>query len=1590
MIKKIKLISFLSVLLICLFFKTRLLADIVINEVGMDSKPDWVELYNNGTAGVDISGWTINDEDSSVPVRITSAIIIPAGAYLLVYIEARGTNDLDFSDGTGVFYAGKTPKVNLSSVEDEVALYNSSTQNPTTIVDFVSYCSDGSYGGTSDQQNAVDAGIWTAATYIEFTDTGSNYSIGLVQDGVDTDNIQNWSFYESPTPGAANAEDNSLDAPVLNTIPDPDIDGNYDLAWNMVTGATGYLVIEAEDDVFTVNVTSYYPVQTTMPVTNKPNGTYYYKVMALNDTVSSEWSNMISVTVQIPLDIPAVSLADVDGDGNYSVSWVPVSGAMIYQLQEDTVDTFDSTDKKEFWPSESFENISGQSDGLYYYRISAWTEAPENGGFSSQWSDTESIVVMKGAVKRINCNGNSYVDVSSRTYASDTAYSGDTLMGYVNGGSTEAVVDPISSTEDDIIYQSNRYGNLEYRFDLPAGVYNITLKFAETYWNTSGQRIFNVYLQDLDDDNRGIKVLTGFDIFDAASGKNTAVDRVFENITVNEGNLKITFEGIVDNACISAIEIEDTPYIVAGDIGMTDEEFIDMVEYKAFQWFYDNVSPPYYLAPAWGPYDDVGLGIDTNIAGIGFQLIVYCIGIERGWMSYEEGYSRVKGIFDGIRLMRKGPIEGDENPYETYWHYYERLNPQNPLPAQDPVRSIFDNGDFMMGVVFAEEYFRGTQIELMAKQVYESLDWNSFGDYTWPTYSEEMIAVLLGASSPRSSCRNDTMITGFDNASGDPHTPLYFYQWLNLFYDGRNTNTPSGRNDFNFSQTATLTNRQDCVDLWQNDPAEYNTYDWDTWGYTAASRYNEYGFASHYNGDVNPFAVAASMPFAPAECLSAMKHMYWRFYKNGYREYIGPVWSDLYGFCQTYNIGTSNEGVPFYMAAGNGSFDFGPIVMGIENYKSGFVWNHTMNSEYIKAGMYRIGMSGYDSPPEINIAQDKPVVVSSYKDENTGEIAVDDDLITRWESDWTANDQWLYIDLTDIHDIDKIEIFWENAYAVSYQIQTSNDASSWTDIYVTNSSDGAVDRIDFTAGERGRYVRIYCTEKSLYDYGYSIWGIKVFGGLTPTIAAPAVENIPSPDGDGNYLVKWNNVAGATIYQVEEDTVNTFDGIDFRQLSYDANIATITSRSPDTYYYRVKAWQGDPADPESISSNWSNTVNVIVPVPPSELQKYSPNGEEGWRLNCGAEQYDHTDPDGNLWPRDEIFADPASGAGLWRWGYDGGWAAGQSTQTVTGTNIGFVFQTQHWGPANYFQYKIEVPNGNYEVTLMFCETHFTASGQRKFDVAIENQIVLDDHDIFAEVGGNAADEHFFQVTVNDQRLDITFPEALEDNPVISGIEVRPLNLTDDEFLDFIERKMFWYFWNETNPDNGLISDREHNFDYGDPHAASIASTGYGLSILTIGADRGWITHQMALERIHSTLDAFLDPEVIENVHGFWYHFMNLDGSRSGTSELSSIDSALFIMGALQVGEYYRSTDPTVAQKAQTLYEQMDWTWWLNRTFPGDENSPDRYHINMGWKPENTEPIPNTGPEGGSFVGNWWNQYSETVFGDLLAFGSPTYP
>ena len=147
---------------------------------------------------------------------------------------------------------------------------------------------------------------------------------------------------------------------------------------------------------------------------------------------------------------------------------------------------------------------------------------------------------------RINAGGPAFTDGAGNFWTADSNFT---------GGTPATVTSPINGTTDDALYQTERYGNpFTYTFNVPAGSYQVTLKFAETYTGitAAGQRVFNVLIN-------GSQVLTNLDIFSEV-GLNSADDKVFNNISPSGGLITIQFGPAgVDNAKVSAIQIIPMP-----------------------------------------------------------------------------------------------------------------------------------------------------------------------------------------------------------------------------------------------------------------------------------------------------------------------------------------------------------------------------------------------------------------------------------------------------------------------------------------------------------------------------------------------------------------------------------------------------------------------------------------------------------------------------------------------------------------------------------------------------------------------------------------------------------------------------------------------------------------------------------------------------------------------------------------------------------------------------------------------------------------------------------------------------------------------
>jgi hypothetical protein len=194
----------------------------------------------------------------------------------------------------------------------------------------------------------------------------------------------------------------------------------------------------------------------------------------------------------------------------------------------------------------------------------------------------------------------------------------------------------------------------------------------------------------------------------------------------------------------------------------------------------------------------------------------------------------------------------------------------------------------------------------------------------------------------------------------------------------------------------------------------------------------------------------------------------------------------------------------------------------------------------------------------------------------------------------------------------------------------------------------------------------------------------------------------------------------------------------------------------------------------------------------------------------------------------------------------------------------------------------------------------------------------------------------------------------------------LSPQDDQLLDEVERASFLFFWEQANPQTGLIKDRANVRAKTDTSTVgSIASTGFGLTAICIAEKRGFIPHNEARLRVVNTL-LYLWKKLPTH-RGFFYHFADINtGERIWDSEISSVDTAILLCGILTCREHFR--DRGITGLSNAIFNRVDWTWL----------SEDTTLLPMGWTPEF------------GFLSSKWDFYSELMMMYLLGMGSSSHP
>jgi hypothetical protein len=414
---------------------------------------------------------------------------------------------------------------------------------------------------------------------------------------------------------------------------------------------------------------------------------------------------------------------------------------------------------------------------------------------------------------------------------------------------------------------------------------------------------------------------------------------------------------------------------------ISDDSLLTLVEYRTFQYFWEGAEPISGMARERYHIDGVYSDNDKNVVtvgGSGFGVMALLVGIERGFITREQAFTRLLHI---VRFLEKADRFHGAWPH---WLFGE-TGGVKPFSPKDNGADLVETAYMIQGLLAARQYFKdgnsnekalAATIDTLWRQVEWSwftrggekvLYWHWSPNYGWEMnfpvegYNECLIMYVLAASSPtfpisveayhQGWARNGKIkidhekygynLTLKHNLAEEYGGPLFWAHYSFLGLD------PRGLNDqyadyWEHNTNQTLINRQWCID----NPLHYKGYGPQCWGIT--SSYSPNGYAGHAPGFkrdlgvISPTAALSSFPYTPEYSMDALNYFYYQ---------LGPKLFGIYGFYDAFS--ETGEWFPQRYLA----IDQGPIVDMIENYRSGLLWNLFMSCDEVQTGLKKLGFT---------------------------------------------------------------------------------------------------------------------------------------------------------------------------------------------------------------------------------------------------------------------------------------------------------------------------------------------------------------------------------------------------------------------------------------------------------------------------------------------------------------------------------------------------------------------------------------------------------------------------------------------------------
>lgn len=425
--------------------------------------------------------------------------------------------------------------------------------------------------------------------------------------------------------------------------------------------------------------------------------------------------------------------------------------------------------------------------------------------------------------------------------------------------------------------------------------------------------------------------------------------------------------GVVIALFISAIIGIGTGCKPPVNIELTDEVLLQKVQHQTFKYFYDFAHPVSGMARVRNSSGDT-----VTTGGSGFGLMAIITGMDRGYITRSEGLEHIRKMVGFLETCDR---------YHGAWPHWLNGNTGEVIPfgPKDNGADLVETAFLVQGLITARQYLNDIlpgekELKSRINSLWQNVEWEWFTrggehvlyrqwspEFEWEIstgirgYNESLITYVLAASSPahpvdtsayhEGYARNGEIINGREYYGimlplGEEFGgPLFFSQYSFLGLDPRNL---EDRYASYWEQNVnhTLINRQYCI----KNPNHFKGYGKKCWGLTTSDDQHSCSAHSPTNdlGVIAPTAALSSFPYTPEHSMEAMRHFYYQLGDS--------LWGE-FGFHDAFNL-TADWWADSYLARNQG-----PVIIMIENYRSGLLWELFMSAPEINTGLDRLGFS---------------------------------------------------------------------------------------------------------------------------------------------------------------------------------------------------------------------------------------------------------------------------------------------------------------------------------------------------------------------------------------------------------------------------------------------------------------------------------------------------------------------------------------------------------------------------------------------------------------------------------------------------------